>query len=59
MARLALVSRYIGAAALGDLSQRQDGAECQFLADFMAAAPKSRSTPVCASASPTPFTPQA
>ncbi len=39
MARLALVRRYVAAVAAGDLSRLQDDAECQFLVDFMAAAP--------------------
>ena len=39
MARLDLVRRYVAAVAAGDLSRLQDDAECQFLVNFMAAAP--------------------
>jgi DNA-binding transcriptional MerR regulator len=60
MARLALVRRYIAAVAAGDLAQLQDDAECQFLVDFMAAAPIALSMPPMpptASSPLTPFTP--
>ena len=62
MARLALVRRYVAAVAAGDLSLLQDDAECQFLVDFMAAAPMAPITPVAPPATSSPpatFTPLA
>ncbi len=55
MARLALVRRYVAAVAAGDLSQLQDDAECQFLVDFMAAAPIVAPTTATLSATFTPL----
>ena len=59
MARLALVRRYLATVAAGDMSPLQDDAECQFLVDFMAAAPITTGAPPATSSPPATFTPLA